>query len=227
MEQANRLYEITRDTFVVEVAPLSKYEQRKLDGVCTRCGAEPAQEESSLGVRCHGYMKNAQRRSKRSKRAIWKRKKLCGQCGKKRRPGGKLCPACSVRFGATPRPLVQHYVEHDADPAVAGWKETIEQSPDGKLRARRRFAGQGKRGRQSGAQLDEQDLADARRCVLEGERGLAYYRTAEVQALPRIQRDEVRAEALAKLQRAQRWLADIIDRNSPKSRKAVDPSEDE
>lgn len=227
MEQANRLSEIARDTLVVEVdATLSRYERRKLDGICTRCGAEPAKDDSALGERCYDYMLLAKRRSDRKRRATWKRKKLCGQCGKKRRPGGRLCPGCTVKFGAVPRALAEHYAEHDRD-RVVGFDARLEQSPDGKPRARRRFHGQGKRGRQSIEQLDAQDMADARRCVDEGWQGLAYYRSAEVQALPRIQREDVRREALAKLRRGQRWLEEIIDRHAPKSRKAEERSEDD
>jgi hypothetical protein len=234
VDQANRLYEIARDTLVHEVAddiPLSKYEQRKLDGECTRCGVELTEERKddgeSMCAKCHGYVRTAKRRSAQKKRAVWKRKRLCGQCGKKRRPGGKLCPGCSVRYGSVPRHLVDHYVDHGIDRADEKWRTTIEQSPDGVMRERRRFVGQGKRGRQSGEQLDEQDLIDARRCIQDGWLGLAYFRSAEVQALPRIQRDEVKREALAKFERGQRWLEEIIDRNSPKSKKPSSQPDDE
>lgn len=234
MDQANRLYEIARDTLENEVPgdpPLSKYEQRLVDGECTRCGVELPEDRKADGhsmcAKCHSYVLTAKRRSAKKKRATWKRKKLCGQCGGKRRPGGKLCPPCSVRFGAVPRSLVDHYVDHGGDRPDEKWRATVEQSPDGILRERRRFHGQGKRGRQSGAQLDEQDFLDARRCVEEGWQGLLYFRSAEVQALPRIQRDEVKSAALAKFSRGQRWLEEIIDRNSPKSRKSAAEPDDE
>lgn len=234
MDQANRLYEIARDTLEREVPgdpPLSKYEQRLVDGECTRCGVELPEDRKADGhsmcARCHGYMLTAKRRSAKKARLRWKRKRLCGECGKKRRPGGRLCPVCSVRKGAVPRQFLEHSVEHSRDRPDEQWDARVEQSPDGKPRARRRFHGQGKRGRQSGAQLDEQDFLDARRCVEEGWQGLLYYRSAEVQSLPRIQRDEVKSAALAKFSRGQRWLEEIIDRNSPKSRKAAAETDDE
>lgn len=226
VEQANRLYEIARDTLVHEVPgdpPLSKYEQRLLDGECTRCGVELSEERKEAGhsmcAKCHGYVLKAKRRSAKKQRLRWKRKRLCGQCGKQRRPGGKLCPGCTVKCGVVPKSLVDHYVDHGRDRTDEQWGARVEQSPDGKPRARRRFLGQGKRGRQSGAQLDEQDLVDARRCIEEGWLGLVYYRSSEVQALPRIQREEVRHEAVRKIERGQEWLDEIIGRNSPKSRR--------
>lgn len=215
----------------VPEAPLSRYEQRKLAGDCTRCGCALSDERTQAGESmcepCHGYMLAAKRRSAKRRRAAWKRKRLCGECGKKRRPGGKLCPACSVRKGALATMFREHSVEHGRDQPTAAWDGRLEQSPDGKLRARRRFHGQGKRGRQSIEQLDEQDIADARACIEDGWKGLAYHRSDEVQALPRIQRDDVKREAIAKLRRGQRWLDEVIERNSPKSRKEQAVAEDE
>lgn len=231
MFQANRLSEIPRDTIGAEVELLSKYEQRKLDGQCTRCGCDLTEARKTAGFsmceKCQGYVQEAKRRSAKKQRLRWKRRRLCGQCGKKRRPGGKLCPACTVKFGSVPKQLVDHYVDHGGDRTDEKWDARLEQSPDGKLRARRRFHGQAKRGRQSDAQLDAQDLADARRCIQEGWDGLGYYRTTEVQALPKIQREDVRREAIAKLARGQRWLGEIIDRNDPKSRKRSAGADDE
>jgi hypothetical protein len=224
--------EIVRDTLVGEVdPPLSKYEQRKLDGECTRCGCTLTkariEDGESMCERCHEYVLEAKRRSAKTRRLVWKRKRLCGQCGKKRRPGGRLCPGCSVRFGAVPRHLVDHYVDQQPDRDAATWDARLEQSPDGKLRARRRYHGSGRRGRQSIERLDEQDMDDANRCIREGWQGLAYWRSPEVQALPRIQRDDVRREALAKLRQGQRWLEEIVERNLPKSLKSQEVADDE
>ncbi len=87
----------------------------------------------------------------------------------------------------------------------------LESSPDGVPRLRNRYHGQPRRGRQTFEQLDEQDHAEAMRCIAEGMRGLAYYRSAK--GVPRAQREDIKREAIAKLRLGQRWLEEIAARN--------------
>ena len=114
-----------------------------------------------------------------------------------------------------------------SDLSVTGWRVTLEQSPDGIPRERSRYVGQGKRGRQSIEKLDEQDRAEAVRHLELGVAGLRRLNDPEVRALPPIQRAEVTARVLDQLQQARRWIAEIHDRHSPKSRKAEERSEDD
>ena len=82
----------------------------------------------------------------------------------------------------------------------------MEQSPDGKMRGRRRWRGRSKRGRQSIADLDHQDGTDARRSLEIGLKLLALFHTDEVKALPKAQRDDKRDAGIDYLQQCQRWL---------------------
>jgi hypothetical protein len=98
------------------------------------------------------------------------------------------------------------------------FKRTIENSRDGKLRARTRYRGQDRRGVQTFAQLDERDFNEAQQCIGDGMRGLAYYRSAKVQALPKAQREGIRAEALGRLRQGRRWLDEIVEGNTTKAK---------
>jgi hypothetical protein len=87
------------------------------------------------------------------------------------------------------------------DNATRTWKD-----PDG----RTRYHGQTSQGRQTNANLDAQALAAARKALDAGAAGLAYYYGAEVQALPKAQRDGVRRAALAKLALCVRFVDDEV-----------------
>jgi hypothetical protein len=89
----------------------------------------------------------------------------------------------------------------------------MESSPDGVMRARRRFVGQTKRGRRSITDLDREDLAEARRELEVGTDGLAAADGPALQQLPKIQRDDVKAQALAKLVSAGRWIVEVVKRH--------------
>jgi hypothetical protein len=165
----------------------------------------------------------------------------CGRkVGKRRRTDGTIvqrrCSGCTKELKAEARkrrsvPGDRRSVPGNAADlgsasSPAGWKVTLEQSPDGIMRERSRYAGQGKKGRQSIEQLDDQDRADAIRCIDRGLEHLATHRSPAVQEMPRIQRDEYLAQALDQLRRAQGWLDEIIERHSAKSGKTEGRSED-
>lgn len=218
MEQANRQSEIARETLGIEVDA----DVRR----CTRC-RRPARDDSEECDHHHELAKARKRRWAKKQRSRWRRQKLCTRCGGKRAPGSTWgCAGCLADLGRLKAAVVDRHVDRPRDRA-AGFDARLEQSPDGKLRARRRFHGRAKRGRQSIAQLDEQDITDARRCVDHGIEALAYFRTDVVQSMPKAQREDVRAVALAKFRQAQRWLDEVIHRNDPKSRKAEERSEDD
>lgn len=60
--------------------------------------------------------------------------------------------------------------------------------------------------------LDGEDLGWAREAIAIGEDALRTLGSPEVQALPRIQRDNVKAAALHQLVRAQGHIADVVHR---------------
>jgi hypothetical protein len=88
----------------------------------------------------------------------------------------------------------------------------LEQSPDGVPRFRRRFVG-GKKGRRPIAEIDAKDLREAARALKLGTGTLASSATTAVQALPRIQREDVKNRALAALVRSARWTLEVIKRH--------------
>jgi hypothetical protein len=114
-------------------------------------------------------------------------------------------------------------LEHVAVPVLANrepragtlFVKRLESSPDGRLRPRRRFIGQGKRGRPVASIPDEHDVAEARRCIDAAWNELQQYRQAVAQRVPSVRRDELRARAIAEIRRAARWLDDIANRNDP------------
>ncbi len=77
----------------------------------------------------------------------------------------------------------------------------------------RRYRGKGRRGAPGAAVNDEQDLQDASKALERGRQALAYARSEEVEALPRIQRRAVLNEALAHLGLAGRTLGEVTQRN--------------
>lgn len=193
----------------------SDYQQRKLDGRCVYPGC-PAicADDSSL---CPAH-RDAQRRrvrlAVRKKRARWRRAGLCTRCGRKRKPGhGWGCPKCIVAVDAVPRRLVTTHVNKSA--RIAARTEAVdEHAADGYRRTR--YRGQDRRGRQSNQQIDEQDLDDAIERLRRGKAGLALARSAEVQQLPRVQRDEAKHEALAHIDHGLRFAEDVLERNRPR-----------
>jgi hypothetical protein len=185
---------------------MSKYKERQADGQCTYPGCElPAADGADL---CHGHhaAAKARKRSWISKqRARWRKKGRCTRCGRKRAPSSKWgCPKClnEVR-GARPRLVDQHV---DKRSRIAA-RTAIDK--DG----RRRYRGQSRRGAPSRAATDEADIADIRKGTLRTEEGLSYASSDEVQALPRIQREEARQAALSWMHHVYRTAKDMLERN--------------
>lgn len=228
LQDANRLSEIAHDTFDLKVEPRT-YQDRKVAEVCTYPGCSEPPSDDCNECPLHRAKTNAAKRRRRLRnRREWTRKKLCLRCGDRRRPGSKWCVMCLA--GAGKLRLQERSKQRTKSreiSAAVGFDARLEQSPDGKLRVRRRFHGQGKRGRQSIAQLDAQDHEDAEGCAHEAWVLLAYFHSDEAKILPRVQRDDIRDRAVSELRRAARWFTDMADRNDPKSRPKAAADEDE
>lgn len=189
-------------------ARIADYQARKESGRCVYPGCpEPASEDS---VRCAGHQAKHRRGVSRSKA---RRRKLLGAgrcfvCGKK--SDRYRCASCAAREGRIPtsggsnggsnralRPQVWR-----VDPGT-NWN---------------RYRGKAKRGKPPTSLLDDQDLDFAVEEIRRAKAALAYARSEAVIAMPKIQRDGVMAAALARLDRAERWLDEVRARH--KSRKA-------
>lgn len=172
--------------------------------LCAQCSKAPAADGSDL---CALHWE-----AKKERQAAWalgryhrlRKKKLCGKCGKvpSKTP---YCKACLRRMGrvASARDLD---TDLDKRARIAAATRAHE---DG----RTRYHGQKKRGNQPHAQLDAQDRESAQRQIAAGFARLEAYRGPEVQALPRIQRESVKRQALQEIDHGSRFLEDVLERN--------------
>jgi len=200
------------------------YQERKEQSAETGVCLYPAcHEPAASGSNWCAPHRDKERANQRESRArLRKRRKRLGQCidcgVKLRRDRDEriYCAAHRVarnRLGALSRAaaVVQATVqksERIASRTVRG--------DDG----RTRYHGQERRGQQTHAQLDEQDIEFARREITAGEAGLKIYavevgrsKAKDPLALPRIQRDDLRSAALHQLDRAARHLGDVLERH--------------
>jgi len=205
VEQANPSFEIARDTLVGQVDPPKTYEERKLAGVCTRCGERPAGEENQLCDVCRENQRERVRRSMAKKRADRRRKKLCPHCpaakATKVSKAGEVCLACRIKRDRVRSAGVTKDVNHVMDRT---WTDGT---------GRQRFHGQAQRGRQPVWQLDDQDLAYALAAIQRARQGLAVARAPESEALPRAQRQDAIRAALSQAYLGQRHIEEILERN--------------
>ena len=180
------------------------YLEKKVAQLCTyhRCKCAPA-EGAQL---CPRHLRKQRKRDARYKARLRARRRHAGQCAFcPAKSKTYRCMACVIKAGFAPRKSVQSSVDKSARIAA----RTVMHG-DG----RTRYHGQARRGQQSRAQLDEQDLADAIARLQRAKDGLAAARSPEAQLLPRIQREEAERAALAQLELAGRFLDDVGERNS-------------
>lgn len=204
------------------MATAATYEQRKAitadTGTCIQAGCDDPAASGSMQCVPHRESALQARREYQARiRKYRRRHKLCVDCGTKLR--GTETTWCT-----------RHRIARRRDSALrrqlAGVQNGVEKSERIAQRTithedgRTRYHGQDRRGQQTHAQLDEQDIGFARREITRGETGLAAY-TAEAQrakekhpeALPKVQRDGIRSDALGYLERAQRHLDDVLERH--------------
>lgn len=177
------------------------YQTRLIDNACT--GSAGCRRPTVDGTsQCKRHLKAARRRSKLAKRR--QRDRLaaqgkCRSCGTPRKPKQR-CAVCAakrperIRVGAVHAAVNGDPFRRDND----GWK---------------RYRGKGRRGAPGAAASDDQDLVDATKALERGRQALAYARSPEVQALPKIQRAGVRNEALAYFGRVVRTVEEVAARN--------------
>ncbi len=153
-------------------------------GHCTYPGCMEPPGETDLCTKHQADAKKRKARSYARNKAKRKAGKLCMRCGRKRKPGSRWCVACLISYG---RMIFRDRdKQRDKDARIEG---------DGY--ARERFRGQGKRGPQPKHQLDDQDLEAAVKELQRARAALQYAASEEVQALPRAQRQEAVAKAVA------------------------------
>lgn len=194
------------------------YQQRKLDGNCTRCG-QPATEDSRFCEQHHAdelrYQKKAKKRLRRSRRKAG----LCAFCPRKSKT--YRCAKCRIQSIG---------LKSGVRIGVQNWEAKLERirartatGDDGRVR----YHGQTRRGRQSVGSLDEQDIDAVIHECGKALEGLRLARDAKHAELPRIQRKEAEHAALGFLYLATRLADEVLDRNRFERPAAVDEDEDE
>ena len=191
----------------------ARYLERQQTGQCAyskRCKRELA-PDSDL---CARHLKRERKRKNEANTAARKNNRLLGLCAFcPAKSESYRCPVCAVKHGQVPTSRVADSVATDS-PASP---DPFRRDGDGW----RRYRGKGRRGAPGAAVNDEQDLADATKALERGRQALAYARSPEVEALPRIQKRAVLNEALAHLGLAGRTLGEVTSRNSGRPAKAA------
>jgi hypothetical protein len=191
------------------------YYDRKVDGRCTYPGCpRHATDESVLCAKHLASQRERKRRSQNAIRAARRKAGLCPRCGETSTQD-YMCSACRVIHARMrgPNSAGEHKQEHKPTKAQRIAERIIawENSPTNA--GRKRLRG-GKRGRRSIETIDGEDLDDAKRCIDHGIEGLAYFRQLDKEAqMPKVQREDVKAQALAKLVECRRWLREVIERH--------------
>jgi hypothetical protein len=200
-------------------APPTDRQGRLELGLCTRCGLEPA-EDGAEECKEHVVDKRARDARYRSNlRDERERQGLCVNCPVSGPPakvsrGETSCLRCKVRRRRLPSTV--DGVDNEVDNRRTRIASRTLTGEDG----RTRYHGQDRRGQQTHAQLDAQDLGFARREITRGETGLEVYavevarsKAGDPEAMPRIQRDGLRSDAVGYLERASRHLEDVVERH--------------
>lgn len=190
-------------------ARIADYQARKESGRCVYPGCpEPASEDS---VRCVAHAADQRERTRRSLRRTRRELAAAGRCVVCRRKSATYrCAACRARVNDLPATTA-----NNRDNNRAAIPQVWRVDPGTNWN---RYRGKAKRGKPPTSLLDDQDLDFAIQEIQRAKAALAYARSEEVLAMPKIQRDGVMAAALARLERAERWLDEVRARH--KSRKA-------
>jgi hypothetical protein len=180
------------------------YYERKLAGLCTRCGAAAA-EDSQL---CPGHQLEARiimRRTAQERRQARRDAGLCAYCGKVK-SDRYACAGCTVRRQSYP-PTKNVNVAVNSNTAV--WRHGTTSRDATTLR----YHGRAVRGAPPASVTDEADCKQISAEVERARRGLEYAHSAEVAELPRIQRKEARHAALSRLALAKRYIEEVLQRH--------------
>lgn len=149
------------------------------------------------------------KRAMKKKREAWADAGRCLVCGRDRRAGHPWgCAGCVAQSQGVAK-FVNTTVNNKRDRVARAVTPRTTASNLGRMHNH----GHGKHGRVSNAALDAADFSDALRLVAKAAARYEYAQGPEVQQLPRIQRDNEKAAALADVARSLRHLAVALHRN--------------
>lgn len=180
------------------------YEDRKLAGICTYPGCESPCGDESLRCERHASADRSYDAARRAKdKARRRADRACMRCGHpKRKAGSKWCLRCLIQLG---RLRADHQKQHQKH------APKFRQVTEGDGRTRNRYIGHGKRGAQSTAANDAQDLVDILKCIEKCRDGLVA--VAAEPDLGRIERKAAEHAALSHLHLATRLAGDVFIRH--------------
>lgn len=190
---------------LVDAARPLSYQERK--GVlCTYPGCKRQPWDESLQCRKHTLAhRKRQRRANKNRRRKWARKQRCLRCGGKRAPDRRHCFDCLVETGELAKKQHADFYEYKS----SGTRTAVE--TDGY--ARERYRGQGKRGRQSAAAIDDQDLGYALDAIGKAKLALAAIAHPDFAQLTRSQKIDATGAALAQAEHGVRFVEEVLDRH--------------
>lgn len=178
----------------------NRADKKASDRCVRRCCKRSPADDSDYCPRHRDEQRGYQRDYMARRREEWDADDRCTNCGaKERKTGSNWCPRCLIARGKAHRAVVKSQVENRRD-RIAERLIPWENSPSNEGRVRLRG---GKRGAPKAEQADEMDLHDLRLYVERAADGLHLAGSPEVQALPRLQRDDAKDAALA-------WIALLI-----------------
>ncbi len=221
----------TRDTAEQAQPPRDKL-LRKLDGWCTYSSACPRRAEGwpdPTQQLCRRHRLKEQKRLGQLKKAQRTESASQGKCVRCHKASDTYrCAGCRI-LDRCSLPSMSGTARDTAGRAARIASRTITHE-DG----RTRYHGQSRRGQQTHAQLDEQDIGFALKEIDLGRAGLAQYayevqrsKAGDPEAKPRIQRDDLRSAALHQIERAVGHLGDVMERHGHVMQSRDDEDEDD
>lgn len=195
--------------------PATDYQERKEQGLCTRCGS-PAAEDSAL---CVPHRDSGRKRAKRSIARIREERRAAGLCPWC--PAGvsttitepaTTCVACRIRRNRWPsRPVAEVDTVVDKSARIAAATSRRNEGRD-------RYRGQQRRGQRPHAALNAEDVKMAAETFAAFRAGLEVLARPEAKLWRRAERDQVAAATASQGERTQRHIGDVLDRLAARPR---------
>jgi len=170
-----------------------QYQARKEAGVCTRCGDPNLDDDTQVCAACRSYLRQHVKSAIKRLRKARRKAKQCAYCGKASER--YACPVCKVKTGRSPR-RKQTVKQERIAARLIPW----ENSPQNVGRVRLRG---GKKGRRSVGDENCTDFDQMEKDLVRARNSDEYLRSADVQQMPPIQRDEARRAAMD-------WVALVV-----------------
>lgn len=178
------------------------YLERKLAGLCTRCGEKPAADGANECALHLAARRASQSVAKRKRRRARRRRKLCTECGRKAK--GATCVRCAAAWkirhaSATVSSTVSH-----RSAAIAA--RTVVDADN-----RTRYHGQERRGGMERKVVDLQDIDEVIKLAIRSRAG--YVIATADDMIPKAERKAAVDVVLGVLDHAKRFIEAVFQRN--------------